>query len=238
MKQVDRTRPGGGMTSRASGGPSYPIFYSKIPVLGSPAIIVELLEDTPSRWLLEELLESYLFAVQMGYRFAVTGATNPLVYAAVRRAGIPVFMERGYSLNRPGCILLDLWSPKRLEPEEASSASYIIVGGIMGDHPPKGRTYLLSSQVYTACAKRNLGPEQLSVDGAVKTAILVAEGYRLDEIEFEEGVEVEVESPVKGVSAKVELPYAYPKVGDRILVSQMLLSLLSKGIIYEEEYLA
>lgn len=200
--------------------------------------MVELLEEAPSRWLLEELWESYLFAGERGFRLVVAGASNPVLYAAVRAMGVPVSMERGFRFNKPGCILLDLWSRRNLEPEEAAHATYMIVGGIMGDHPPRGRTYLLSSQVYTACARRNLGPEQLSIDGAVKTAILVAEGYSLGEIEFARGLEIELESPIKGVTASVSLPYAYPKIGGRVLVSQRLLHLLSRGIVYEEEYLA
>lgn len=218
---MDRTRPPWGDGEQG---------LSRTP--GARLIVIENLEWWPTRWLLAEYSEAARVAGEAGYRLLVTGAENPVVLAALRSRGIEAVPWRGYSLDSPRCILLDLEAVRPLEPWEASAADCIVVGGIMGDHPPRGRTRLLRL-VYRAAARRHLGPHQFSVDGAVKMALLVASGLRLREIPVAVGVSLEVEAGLGRV--EVELPYAYPLRRGRPWVAGEVVELLSRGIVYDEE---
>ena len=199
-----------------------------------PLIAVHVLEEKPSRWLVEEIVESCRFASLRGLGFKAVNVVDPRLQAELARRGVP--WSWGYvDALRGNCILLDLRAERRLEPWEAAAAEAIIVGGIMGDNPPRGRTYILASQYYTGCARRSLGPAQLSIDGAVKVASLVAGGTSLDEIEVVEGLTVEVETPLGRV--EVELPFGYPRYKGSLLKPAFLEELLSRGILWDEETL-
>lgn len=199
----------------------------------APLIIVEVLEAKATRWLLEELVESYLFASSAGLDLLVSNVRIAELQAMLTRRGVPWTWDDGYSFDSPKCILLDLKAPRTLEPWEASAAECIVVGGIMGDHPPRGRTYLLASQVYRYSAKRRLVELQLTIEGAVKVASLVARGIPMDEIEFVYPLEIDIETPLG--SARVELPYAYPSYKGKLLAPRWLPELLARGVTWDEE---
>ena len=218
---MDRTRPRGGDGEQG---------LSQTP--GARLVVIENLEWWPTRWLLAEYSEASEASREMGYRLLVTGAENPVLQAALQKRGVEAVPWRGYRLDSPRCILLDLEAKKPLEPWEALSADCIVVGGIMGDHPPRGRTRLLRL-VYRSAARRHLGPHQFSVDGAVKVALLIASGLRLDEVPVTVGVSFEVEAGLGTV--EVELPYAYPLRGGKPWIAKEVVSLLSRGIVYDEE---
>ncbi|MCE4603879.1 MAG: hypothetical protein F7B20_02795 [Aeropyrum sp.] len=225
---MDRTRPAKGMKSRAS---------YRLPYRHNPVFVIELLEEYPSRWLLEELRESYEFADSHGYRLIVSGVTNSVIASSLNRAGIPFTWGEGFQYNRYLCILLDLNAKKPLEPWEAAVSNYIIIGGIMGDHPPRGRTVLLSMGVFTNCSKRNLGKEQLSIDGALKTAVLIAEGLKLGDIDFVRNIRLTLDLGLGVSEHEVLLPYVYPSIEGEPLISKRLQQLLARGVLYDEEYL-
>ena len=197
-----------------------------------PLIAVHVLEEKPSRWLVEEIVESCRFASSMGLGFRAVNVADPRLQAELSRRGVPWSWDYVEVLGGK-CIILDLRAEGRLEPWEASTVEVIVVGGIMGDHPPRGRTYLLATQYYTVCAGRSLGPVQLSIDGAVKVASLIAGGANLDEIEVVEGLTIEVETPLGNV--EVELPFGYPRYKGRLLKPGFLEDLLSRGILWDEE---
>ena len=196
-------------------------------------IVVENIEYSPSKWLIEEYLEAHRFASSRGFRLVVSGVSNPVMAAFLESRGVEVSTLPGHDYNRSDCILLTLEAPRRLEPWEAQSAHCIIVGGIMGDHPPRGRTRLLRYSIYTAPAERSLGDVQFSIDGAVKMAILVAEGRRLDDIDFVVGVSIEAETPMGIV--EVELPYGYPVIDGRPSIPRGVVELIKRGIVWDEE---
>ncbi|MEB3851238.1 MAG: hypothetical protein LRS49_01475 [Desulfurococcales archaeon] len=194
--------------------------------------MVEHMEEGVSRWMLEEYLEAARAASEAGAELLVANASDPTVYATLRAAGLRVWRWSACRLlDRPDTVLLDPAAPRRLEPWEASLARAILVGGIMGDHPPRGRTRLLSWRCPSA-AKRNLGPHQLSIDGAVKVALEVAGGRSLDEVELAVSPRIEVETPMGPV--EVELPYAYPLRGGRPWVAEGVARLLAGGIMWDE----
>ena len=79
----------------------------------------------------------------------------------------------------------------------------------------------------------SLGPKQFSIDGAVYVATLVAQGTRLDNIPTVEKPVVEIDIG-DGFIREVELPFAYPVVDGRPLLSPKLKTLLEMGLGYEE----
>jgi ribosome biogenesis SPOUT family RNA methylase Rps3 len=198
-------------------------------------VVVEHMEDGASRWLLEEYREAAEVALRAGHRFLVTGVEDPAVAALLARRGLPVARESACTLLRGRLtILLDPAAPKPLEPWEARAADAVVVGGIMGDHPPRGRTYLLAARCPDA-ARRNLGPHQLSVDGAVKVALMIASGTPLDSVKLVYTPSLNVETPLGVV--EVELPYAYPLRDGKPWLPRGLPRLLERGIMWDEAVL-
>ena len=193
------------------------------------------MEAEATRWVVEEYLEVARMALEAGVEPVFCGVDNPLLEAPLRRAGARVCREPGWlHYNTPKTIVLDPAAPARLEPWEAQAADYIVVGGIMGDHPPRGRTYLVSA-MYTSAARRNLGPHQLSVDGAAYVALQVARGATLDEVPLAVGATLEVETPMG--TLEVELPYAYPAGPDgKPRIAPGVKRLLERGILWDEQW--
>ncbi len=116
-------------------------------------------------------------------------------------------------------VVLDLKGERGLEPDEAKGT--IIIGGILGSYPPKGRTWemLTKRLLPKGVLVRNIGDEQYSIDGAAAVAWLVSKGKRLNEIEKVVGLEIEVET-MPGMKVVDELPYAYPVIDGKVFFSE------------------
>lgn len=191
-------------------------------------IIIENLEEVPGRWIAEEYAEAHRVARERGHKLIVSGRIPEALEAMIRREGVEIGDGRAY--NRPDAILLDLWAPRRLEPWEAQAANAFIVGGILGDHPPRGRTALIYD-LYPYAARRNLGREQLSVDGAVKVLLEVLSGKSLDEIELVVRPTFKVRTLME---IEITLPFAYPLKDGKVWISEKLLRMLERGLTWEE----
>ncbi len=136
--------------------------------------------------------------------------------------------------TRPDRILvLDPKANDELTPNDFRDIDFIVIGGIMGDHPPKGRTYKLLTRKIPGCRARNIGKDQFSVDGAIYMAMMVSKGYTLKEISVKVGLEIKVNEYLT-----IELPYAYPLVNGRPLISEELVEYLKSDIDRDEaEYI-
>lgn len=108
-----------------------------------------------------------------------------------------------------------------------------MIGGILGDHPPKGRTwkYLTSRMEGVEC--RSLGEHQLPIYCAVYVAWMVWRGFNLEDIPLTFGVEINVES-FSDVKHTIYLPYAYPIVDGKPYIPKRLENLLKRGLPYIE----
>ena len=199
------------------------------------AFIIVNMEPYPSRWVIAEYTEASRVAREHGYRLIVAGA-SPQLRAILSRRSVEATGMNVYSLCRGRlAVTLDLWADRVLEPWEAASVNCILVGGIMGDHPPRGRGMLLSLENPWA-PPRSLGPWQLSVDGTVKLTLqAIQRGVRPDMLEVVEGVSLEVDAGLGKVT--VELPFAYPLRDGKPWISGELVRLLARGIAWDEEAL-
>ncbi len=200
----------------------------------TPLIIIEHLEDHFSLWIRAE----YRHAKQLaGERLVFTNLREFLANAR-EESLCPCFSEsvtelQGILYNDPGkVIILDPLAEKLLEPQEAANAEALVIGGILGDNPPRGRTRRLLTQRAKNMLARSLGPHQLSIDGAVYVALRVAEGTPLEKIPLVHRPHLYVD--IGGLEVEIELPFSYPLVNGEPLISDEVKELLARGLGYEE----
>lgn len=130
-------------------------------------------------------------------------------------------------------VILDPQAEERLKPEDLEGKEAIIIGGILGDHPPRGRTRELITSKAPNSIVRNIGEGQFSIDGAVYIAKLVSEGFRLEEIPVKMGLHIRIDD-----RAEVYLPYMYPlKDGKPVISEELIRYLASEEIVMDEEAL-
>jgi ribosome biogenesis SPOUT family RNA methylase Rps3 len=129
-------------------------------------------------------------------------------------------------------IILDPQSPLPLLPEDFVGDTRLIIGGILGDHPPRGRTRLALTEKLPHLPSRNLGPNQFSVDGAVYIALNIASGKSIPKIPTKLGAEISISK--KQITF---LPFAYPLVRGKPLMAPGLRKYLRREIFQDEEVL-
>jgi len=197
-------------------------------------VLIEHMEEKPTRWLLAEYAEAHEAAARAGMTLLVTGVRDPALQSLLSNMGIP--WEEGHAwelADRPGTIVLDMWAARDLEPVEAGAACCFVVGGIMGDYPPRMRGALLTG-MFDWASTRRMGREQMTIHTAVWAVGLVASGTPVNRLPLAVGGVVEVETPMGRVS--VELPYAYPRGEDgRPRVPERVARILARGVVWDEE---
>lgn len=202
-----------------------------------PLIVIEHLEDHLSRWI---ILEYRHVRSMVGDRLVITNARLGGgckrfrdAIGGVRCYDEPLGMLRGELYSREDEILiLDPKAKELLEPQETNAYRVVVVGGILGDHPPRGRTAQFLSRRFPKAAKRSLGPHQLSIDGAVYVYLQVEHGVKPLDVPLV--VKPKIKFAIMGFEYEVELPFAYPKVNDKPLLAPGLIELLKTGLAYEE----
>ena len=114
-----------------------------------------------------------------------------------------VYSEPVEKLKLKNICLLDPNAKTKLTPKEAKKFDCFVFGGILGDFPPKARTKDLVYRLPKA-KTRNLGKEQMSTDTAVLVTKMIADGKALEEIEFQDEVEIIIKE-----GESILLPYRY-----------------------------
>uniref|UniRef100_A0A7C5YSM6 SAM-dependent MTase TRM10-type domain-containing protein n=1 Tax=Ignisphaera aggregans TaxID=334771 RepID=A0A7C5YSM6_9CREN len=104
-------------------------------------VIVEHLEPCINKWLLKE------------YEFVSTIFKNRIIFTNVMKERDRALLQNLGAVysdsvvkllkDVDNVIVLDPNADKELSVDELKSSRYVIIGGIMGDNPPKGRTRLL-----------------------------------------------------------------------------------------------
>jgi len=122
-------------------------------------------------------------------------------------------------------LILDPRAKKTLTPQDLKGDSIAVIGGILGEHPPRGRTRTLLTLKAPKAKARNLGNWQFTIDGAAYVTNLIASGKKLELIPVKCGLVLRANFKPSGVH-EVLLPYAYPIVANKPLISNKLVNYL------------
>ena len=195
-------------------------------------MIVEHLEPVLGKWIWLEYKHVSRMVGRDGVIF--TNVANRRAASKLREIGE---VQRHSIVDTVGStnsqmIVLDPQAPSHLSPNDFIHSTSLIVGGILGDHPPKGRTRQAITSKMVNSQSRNLGGHQFSIDGAVYMALQVAQGQKITEIPVVDGVEVTINQRYTNL-----LPFAYPLIKERPLLAPGLRQYLKRGIIKDEEIL-
>lgn len=130
-------------------------------------------------------------------------------------------------------VILDPKAERKLVTSDFYGKKAVVIGGILGDNPPRGRTQKYLSNLCPKAIKRNLGRKQFSIDGAVYMAKMVSEGIPLEAIRVVDGLNIKVDEFVE-----IYLPYVYPlNDGKPVIHEELVKYLSSEDVVRDEEVL-
>ncbi len=190
-------------------------------------IAIEHLEEEYSLWIIYEYINASILCEG---KIIYTNIDRERVARILSRYG-EVYREKVDEIINPdNLIILDPEASKPLSPYEINRETVLVVGGILGDNPPRKRTKkLLTDRIETKA--RNLGEKQMSIDGAAYTAYLVANGMSLNQIPFIDGLEI------VGRDWEVTLPYRYPLKNSRPILSPIIKRIIEEIGIFDEYWM-
>ena len=190
-------------------------------------IAIEHLEEEYGLWIIYEYINA---SILCDGNIMYTNISIERVGRILARYGDVYKKKIEDIIDRERLIILDPEAPKTLSPSDINDETVIVVGGILGDHPPKKRTRKLLTEKIGAEA-RNLGKKQMSIDGAAYTAYQIANGARLEEIEFIDGLDI------TGKDWEVTLPYRYPLRDGKPIISYTIKKILEEIGIFDEYWM-
>jgi len=190
--------------------------------------IIEHLESETGKWLLYEY--EHASEIVGKNRLIFTNVKNKS--EAIKLSKLGKVEEKGAAeiFSPEKVIILDPKAEEPLKPEDFAGKDAVIIGGILGDYPPKGRTRKLLTRRFPKATVRNIGKSQFSIDGAVYVAKLVSEGTPLEKIPVKKGLSLRLNK-----HAEVYLPYAYPLKDRKPVISQKLVAYLCSDQIVKDE---
>lgn len=144
--------------------------------------------------------------------------------ATTLRESVVDLARRGV-LAEERLVVLDPLAEKRLEPNELLNAEAVVIGGILGSDPPRGRTRKFITSRLPKAIARNIGEGQMSIDGATYVVWHLLNHGSYEGLQFVDGVVI-AEGPLS-----VRLPYRYPVVNGAPLVAPGLREYLLRGAL-------
>ncbi len=191
-------------------------------------VVIEHLEPRLSKWLLIEY--EHVSEIVGRERLWFTNVKGEEDRRRLEPLAARVLSERVWEVKLPyDVIVLDPLAPSELTPEDFSEPACVVVGGIMGDYPPVGRTREELTSKLQGAKARNIGPWQFQIDGAVYVAVEVNRGRRLREIPLILGLTLKSEE-----GHEIYLPYAYPVVNGKPLISKKEVEYILKELEEDE----
>ena len=182
--------------------------------------VIENLEPRLSDWLCIEYTNS---AKILGKDLLITNIKNPSEFRKLSKIA-KVETKRARALFKKGdIILLDPLARKALAPADFGAESVILIGGILGNDPPIGRTRELLANNFPDAKIRNIAKHQFSIDGAAYVAKQVSLGKPLEKVPIKVGLELNLS---RGYSNF--LPYAFPLVKGKPMISRELIEYLKR----------
>lgn len=205
-------------------------------MLRKTLFVIEHLEDEVSEWIMLEY--ENVSKIVGKENLVITNVKNCSKLSKIAKCtnvDVTSLLQKHVQDN---VIVLDPKAKVTLEPWDfaENKLNIVIIGGILGDNPPKGRTWkLLTTKILEKGFRvkvRNLGREQLTIDGAAYVAYSIFNGKRLSEIPFQNGLRIT--RKIEFVEHEIFLPYKYPIVNGKPLINPKLVEYLIKGIVADE----
>lgn len=190
--------------------------------------MIEHLEPVISRWLYIEYEHS---SEIVGKERLIFTNVKDLMDAKIL-SNLGSVREKSFIeiFNPDRVIILDPKASEYLRPEDFRGKEAVIIGGILGDNPPRGRTWRLITSRAPGALSRKIGDGQFSIDGAVYVAKLVSEGIRLKDIMVRRGLHIKLRD-----KAEIFLPYLYPLRNGKPIISEKLVRYLTSDEIVRDE---
>jgi len=190
---------------------------AKFPAVG---LVIENLEPRDSKWLMLE----YAHACKTwGPGVHFTNVRDPRLQRHLQALeGVHVSARSFRDLDVGRALVLDPKAARPLSTSDCGEFDALVVGGILGGEVMRGRTRALITR-RSKLPARHLGAVQLPIDVAVFAARAIALGAKLEDIEFTNGLTVRY-----GDGMEIELPYGYPVVGKKVVVTPGLVPYLAK----------
>ncbi|MGB9671800.1 MAG: hypothetical protein ACPL0C_06465 [Candidatus Bathyarchaeales archaeon] len=184
--------------------------------------VVEHLEPEISTWL--QIEYTHTSEIVGKNRLIFTNVKNETDKAKLSSLGTVKEQSFAEIYNPKEIVILDPKAKLPLKPEDLTNKKAVVIGGILGDNPPKGRTKRFITNRCPEAIARNIGKSQFAIDGAVYMAKLVSEGFRLEEIPIKKGLTIKLNE-----HHSIYLPYAYPLKDGKPLIHKALIEYLSKS---------
>ncbi|MBM1154256.1 hypothetical protein DRN94_000020 [archaeon] len=182
-------------------------------------IVIEHCEAELGSWLLLE----YQHAAKLAKRIVFANVRREEDRRILSRLGTVTATSVTEWKDIADIVILDPQAKRPLTPELCRNR-VLIVGGILGDNPPRRRTYQLITKRIPEASTAHLGPYQFSIDGAVFIAMQVCEGRSLSKIKVYPWVRFRGKRGT--CEHEVLLPFAYPCVNHHPLLTPGLADLL------------
>lgn len=183
--------------------------------------VIENLEPRLSEWLFIEY--SHAAKIVGRKNLMITNVKGPSELRKLRKVARAEDRSVADMFTRSELIVLDPEARKDLAPKDFRGKKAAVIGGILGDDPPRMRTKeMLTSKIPGATA-RKIGAHQFSIDSSVYVAWHVFSGKSLEKIPTVHGVEI----PLSKYHS-IQLPYEYPLVAGKPLISKKLLAYVKR----------
>lgn len=199
-------------------------------------LVIEHLEPCINKWLLKE----YEYVASLyGSRLIITNAKNP-DHISILSKYAKVYKESIVDILRDinSVVILDPKAQRELAPQELRVANYVIIGGIMGSYPPKGRTWLYITSRLPKATPRNIGPYQYTIAGAAYVLRNIELGKQVSEIKFV--YNLKIRKVLSDIEVEVILPYAFPvDDNDNVVLPDDYLNVVTEHVlVYEQRILS
>ncbi|MEK6932768.1 MAG: SAM-dependent methyltransferase, partial [Nanoarchaeota archaeon] len=125
-----------------------------------------------------------------------------------------IYSKSVEKMNLNNVCVLDPDAKKTLTPKEAKSFNYFIIGGILGDYPPKKRTRIELTNKLKHAQARNMGKKQFSTDNAVYVLKEIIRGKNIKNQKFQNKLTI----PINKIES-IDLPYYYPLIKGKPRIS-------------------
>jgi len=191
-----------------------------------PYLIIEHLEKL-GEWV---LLEYKHASEWWGDKLIFTNVEKDEREELAKFGGIIPQSVTEFPFDRSKMIILDPFAEEKLRPEDIEEDTIIVVGGILGDFEFTGKTKKFITDKIEGARARNIGKVQFSIDGSAIVAKLIAEGKRLEEIDYEENPTIKLDE-----FSEITLHYAVPKLNGNLLLTPGLIELQKKELGYGED---